>query len=101
MTTSKQEKRTEGSFGIPERRGNGIAGPSREVSGTDAAASGTDRAGHENNDDEYDEEDSPFNPVRDVIRKTELLVWDVWSAHHRRRKIPVDPDDDPDNPEER
>ena len=100
MTTNKQENTTKGSFEIPERRGNGIAGPSREVSRTDAAASGTDRAGHENNYDEYSEEDRPFNPVRDVIRKTELLGWDVWPAHHKRRKIPVDPDEEPDNPEE-
>jgi hypothetical protein len=49
---------------------------------------------------EYAGEDEPFNPVRDVIRKTELLGWDVWPAHHKRRKIPVVPDEESDNPEE-
>jgi hypothetical protein len=100
MTTNNQENRTKGSCEIPDRRGNGIAGPSRAVSGTDAAASGTDRAGHENNVDEYDEEDRPLNLVRDVIRKTELIGWDVWPAHHKRRKIPVEPDEGTDTPEE-
>ncbi|MDO8874082.1 MAG: hypothetical protein Q7V05_15340 [Methanoregula sp.] len=100
MTTKKQENRTEGSFVIPERRGNGIAGPCREGSKTDAAASGVDRAGRENNDEEYNGKDEPFNPVRDVIRKTELLGWDVRSTHRSRRKAPVDPEENPDNPEE-
>jgi hypothetical protein len=100
MTTNKQEITTAGSLEILKRRSEGIAGPSREVSVTDAAASGTDRAGHENNYDKYEEEVRPFNPVRDVIHKTELLGWDVWPAHHKRRKIPVDPDDEPDNPED-
>ena len=100
MTTNEQENRTEGSFVISERRGNGIAGPSQEVSKTDAAASGADGAGRENNDEEYNGKDEPFNPVRDVLRKTELLGWDVRSTHRSRRKAPVDPEEDPDNPEE-
>jgi hypothetical protein len=100
MKTNKRKNTTNGSFEIPERRGNDSAGPSREVSRTDAAVSGSDRAGQENNDDEYREEEEHFNPVRDVIRKTELLGWGVWPAHHKRRKILVDPDDDPDTPEE-
>ena len=100
MTTKEQENRSVGSFLIPERRGNGIAGPSREVSKTDAAASGADGAGRENNDEEDNGKDKPFNPVRDVMRKTELLGWDVRSAHRSRRKTPIDPEEDPDNPEE-
>ena len=100
MTTSEQENRTVGSIVIPERRGNGVTGPSREVSKTDAAAFGADGAGRENNDEEYCGKDKPFNPVRDVIRKSELLGWDVWPAHRSRRKALVDPEEDPDNPEE-
>jgi hypothetical protein len=38
--------------------------------------------------------------LRDVIRKTELIGWDVWPAHHKRRKIPVEPDEGTDTPEE-
>ena len=41
MRTNAQENTTEGSFEIPERRGNGIAGPSREVSQRDQMASCT------------------------------------------------------------
>ena len=100
MTTSEQENTKGGSLVIPERRGNGIAGPSREVSKTDAAASGVDGAGRENNDEEYNGIDKPFSPVRDVMRKTELLGWDVRSTHRSKRKAPVDPEEDPDNPEE-
>ncbi len=100
MKTNKQENTTQGSSGIPERRETGIAGPSREISITDATASGVDGAGRENNNEKCNGEDEPFNPVRDVIRKTELLGWDVWPAHHKRWKIPVDPEEDPDNPEE-
>ena len=100
MTTSEQENTPEGSSGIPERRETGIAGTSNEMSKTDAAASGADGVGRENNDEEYSGKDEPFNPVRDVIRKSELLGWDVWPAHRSRRKAPVDPEEDPDNPEE-
>ncbi|MDO9035929.1 MAG: hypothetical protein Q7U51_12085 [Methanoregula sp.] len=100
MTTKEQENRSVGSFVIPERRGNGIAGPSREVSKTDEAAYGADRARRENNDEEDNGKDEPFNPVRDVLRKTELLGWDVRSAHRSRRKTPVYPEEDSDNPEE-
>jgi hypothetical protein len=116
MTTSEQENTPQGSSGIPERKETGIperketgiperketgiAGPSREMSITDATASGVDGAGRENNNEKYRDEDEHFSPVRDVIRKTELLGWDVWPAHHKRWKIPVDPEEDPDNPEE-
>jgi len=65
-----------------------------------AAAPSADKAVYENNDIEYREEKKPFNPVRDVIRKTELLGWDVWPANHKRRKIPVEPDEETDNPED-
>ena len=101
MKTTRKENTTTGSFEIHEQGSEGIAGPSREMSRTGAATQRTDGAGYENNNDEYDGEDRPFNPVLDVIRKTELLGWDLGPAHHKRRKIPViDPDDDPDNPEE-
>jgi len=100
MKTNRQENRTNGSFEIPERRGNSIAGPSREASKIDAGASGADGTGQENNDNDYRGEDEHFNPVREVIRKTELLGWDVWPAHRSRRKAPVDPEEEPDNPEE-
>ena len=101
MKTTRKENTTTGSLEIPERGSEGIAGPSREMSGTGATAQRSDGAGYENNDDEYRDKEKEFNPVLDVIRKTELLGWDVWPAHHKRRKIPViDPDDDPDNPEE-
>lgn len=101
MTTKEQENRTVGSFVILERRENGIAGPSREVSKTDEAASGADGARQENNnEEEYDGKDEPFNPVRDVLRKTELLGWGVRSSYRARRKTPVYPEEDSDNPEE-
>ena len=100
MKTNRQENSTNGSFEIPERRGNSIAGPSREASKIDAGASGADGAGRENNDDDYRGEDEHFNPLGDVIRKTELLGWDVRSAHRPRRKAPVDPEEGADNPEE-
>ena len=99
MKTNRQENTTNESLESPARRSEGIAAPSHGVS-KDAGASGRDRAGHENNDDAYIEEEKPFNPVRDVTRKTELLGWDVWPASHKRRKIPVEPDEETDNPEE-
>jgi hypothetical protein len=52
MKTNEQENKTEESFGIPERRSEGVAGPSREVSKRDAAASGADIAGQENTDEQ-------------------------------------------------
>jgi hypothetical protein len=100
MKTNLQENRTGGSFEIPERWSEGVAGPSRDVPRTGAAAPGTGRAGYENNDIECIEEKKPFNPVRDVVRKTELLGWDVWPANHKRRKIPAEPDEETSNPEE-
>ena len=99
MKTNRQENTTNESLESPARKSEGIAAPSRGVS-KDAGASGADGAGRENNDEEYNGDDEPFNPVRDVLRKTELLGWDVRSAHRPRRKAPVDPEEGPDNPEE-
>ena len=48
MKTNEQKTTTEKSFGIFERRSEGVAGPSREVSKRDAAASGAAKAGQEN-----------------------------------------------------
>ena len=100
MKTTRKENTTSGSFKIPKRRCEGFAGPFRKISSTDAGASGSNGAGRENNDEDS-EEGKHFIPVRDVIRKTELLGWDVWPANHNRRKISiVDPDDEQENPEE-
>ncbi|MCX6688773.1 MAG: hypothetical protein NTZ39_03640 [Methanoregula sp.] len=52
MKTNEQENKTGESFGIPERRSEGVAGPSREVSKRDASASGVDDAGQENIDEQ-------------------------------------------------
>ncbi|MDP2797627.1 MAG: hypothetical protein Q8N94_08990 [Methanoregula sp.] len=49
MKTNEQENTTVGSLKIPVRRSTGVAGPSREVPGRDASASGTNKAGQENN----------------------------------------------------
>jgi hypothetical protein len=49
MKTNEQENTTGGSLQIPVRRSTGVTGPSREVSKRDAAASGSDKAGLENN----------------------------------------------------
>jgi hypothetical protein len=43
MKTNEQENTAEGSFEIPERRGTGITGPSREVSQRDQMASCTEQ----------------------------------------------------------
>jgi hypothetical protein len=100
MKATRQENRINGSLEIPERRCEGITESFREISRTDSGTSRRDGAGHKNNDDEYTEEDRPFNPVRDVIRKTELLGWGVRPANHKRRKIPIEPDEETGNPEE-
>lgn len=100
MKTTRKKNITNGSLEIPGQKSKGIAGPARDMSGTGAAAPGPDRTGYENNDNGYREEKKPFNPVRDVDRKTELLGLDVWPANHKRRKIPLEPDEETDNPED-
>lgn len=100
MKNTRKENTTSGSFKIPKRRCEGFAGPFRKISCSDAGASGSNGAGRENNDEDS-EEGKQFIPVRDVIRKTELLGWDVWPANHKRRKSSiVDPNDEQENPEE-
>jgi len=47
MKTNEQKNTTTESFGISDRRSEGVAGPSREVSKRDAAASGAPKAGQE------------------------------------------------------
>jgi hypothetical protein len=49
MEIKEQENTTEGSLKIPVPRSTGVTGSSREVSKRDAAASGSDEAGQENN----------------------------------------------------
>jgi len=49
MEIKEQENTTGGSLKIPVPRSAGVTRPSREVSKRDAAASGSDEAGQENN----------------------------------------------------
>ena len=85
MTTSEQENTTGGSFVIPERRGNGIAGPSQEVSQRDQMRSCTAAcAGQEISELEWARRHVKDEPVpRLVERKTEIIGCGVPSGKKR------------------
>ena len=77
MTKKEPNTPTAGSDKIPQRRSEGVAGPSREVSKNDHVPSGAIDAGRENEEREWARrhvpEDGPaFKPVRTVFRKTEM-----------------------------
>ena len=76
-------KPTDGTVEIPVRRSDGIAGPSREVSQKDGAASFEDEAGQENSELEWAKRHIK-EPVT-VERKTELAGCGL---PHRKKKIP-------------
>jgi len=76
-------KPTDGTVEIPVRRSDGIAGPSREVSPRDGAASFEDEAGQENSELEWAKRHIK-EPVT-VERKTELAGCGL---PHRKKKIP-------------
>ena len=85
MTTKEQENRSVGSFLIPERRGNGIAGPSQEVSQRDQMRSCTAAcAGQEISELEWARRHVKDEPVpRLVERKTEIIGCGVPSGKKR------------------
>ena len=88
MKTNEQENKTGESFGIPERRSEGVAGPSREVSKRDASASGADIAGQENEELEWMRRHVPPDPFL-AERKTEIIGCGVRTRHTVRKKRSV------------
>ena len=92
MTKNESNTPTAGSDGIPQRRSEGVAGPSREVSKNDHVPSGAIDAGRENEELEWARrhvpEDGPaFKPVRIVFRKTELSGSEPETSPEERRRI--------------
>jgi len=89
MKTNEQKNTTTGSFGIPERRSDGVAGPSREVSKRDASASGSDKAGQENNTivESDTTQKSTHTAPRLVERKTELRGLDIGATRQPKSTI--------------
>ncbi len=89
METKVQENTTEGSIKIPVRRSAGITGPSREVPGLDASASGTDKAGLENNNISYSDtqKKSTHKAPRLVKRKTGLRGQDIGASRESKSVI--------------
>lgn len=77
------DKPTDGAGTIPGQRSDGIAGPSREVSQRDGAASPKDENGQENNELAWAKRHIR-EPVT-VERKTELAGCGL---PHRKKKIP-------------
>ena len=94
-----------GSAGIPGRRSDGSAGPSREVAGPDAGESCTVGAGEENTEEGIVQEPeiSAFRVPRRVERKTELRRQGIVplrekKSTHRRRTEQDLKDRDPEVP---
>jgi len=87
MKNNKLKNTTGESFGIPERRSEGVAGPSREVSKRDASASGADIAGQEN-ELEWARRHVPPDPFL-AERKTEIIGCGVRTRHTVRKKRSV------------
>ena len=84
MTTSEQENTTGGSSGVQEQKGNGIAGPSQEVSQRDQMASCTACAGQEMSELEWARRHVIDEPVpRLVQRKTEIIGCGVPAGNKR------------------
>jgi hypothetical protein len=106
MTDADKEDTTpSGSTGIPGRRSDGSAGPSREVAGPDAGESCTVRAGEENTEEGIVQEPeiTAFRVPRMVERKTELRGQGIAplrekKSTHRRRTEQDLKDRDPDVP---
>ena len=88
MKTNEQENKTEESFGTPERRSEGVVGPSREVSKRDASASGADIAGQENEEPGWMRRHVPPDPFL-AERKTGIIGWRVRTPHKVRKKRSV------------
>ena len=89
MKNNKLKNTTGESFGIPERRSEGVAGPSREVSRRDAAASGADEAGLANNN--AGKSDTPKKITHTapqlVERKTELRGLHIGATRQPKSTI--------------
>jgi len=88
MKTNEQENKTEESFGISTRRSEGVAGPSREVSKRDAAASGADIAGQENEEPGWRRRHVPPDPFL-AERKTGIIGCGVRTRLKVRKKRSV------------
>ena len=90
LTTHDDEPVT-GSPGTPVRKGEGVAGPSREVSKRDQMASGAGSAGREDEELRWARRNVPEEPeqrrTRSVFRKTELHGTASPSTPDECRKV--------------
>jgi len=89
MKNNKLKNTTGESFGIPERRSEGVAGPSREVSRRDAVASGPDEAGLANNTvgKSDTQRKSTHTAPQLVERKTELRGLHIGATRQPKSTI--------------
>jgi len=100
MTEREAKISTAGSERIPQRRSEGVAGPSREVSQRDHEPSGAGGAGRENEElrwaqNHVPDEGGEDRPIRSVFRKTELHYAAPVSCRdtgtRRRRQVKRSP----------
>jgi hypothetical protein len=96
MTTHENETTTAGSERVPQRRSEGIAGPSREVSQRDHEPSGAGGAGRENEELEWGRQHVPDDHstdppearrIRSVFRKTELNGINPASTPDGKKRV--------------
>jgi len=89
MKTNEQENTTGGSLPIPLQGSAGVTGPSGEVPGRDVEASGTDKAGQENNNVSNSDitKKSTHKAPGQVERKTGLRGQDIGASRESKSTV--------------
>jgi hypothetical protein len=97
MTTNEKENNTGESSGISQRRSEGVAGPSREVSKRELVVPGADGTGQENEELAWAKQHVPEEPEmlhgkrepapRLVERKTELRGLGIGARHKQKSTV--------------